>query len=760
MIETAAARRRELLDLYLQSLPFEPYPFQRDALEAWYSSGEDLLVTAPTGTGKTLIAEGALFEALHGGRTAYYTTPLIALTEQKFREMQAAAVRWGFPDHSVGLVTGNRQVNPDARIRVVVAEILLNRLLRPGNFDFDRVAVVVKDEFHTFRDPERGIVWELSLSLLPKHVRLLLLSATVGRPESFTGWLRKSHGRKLQLLQGRERRVPLTYQWVGDLLLEDLLVKLVRGGKKGRRSPCLVFCFNRRECWSVAERLKGRPLVDGRRKRTLAARLREMDLSDGAGPLLRQLLLRGVGIHHAGILPKYRRVVEKLFQRRLLPVVICTETLSAGINLPARSVVLTSLVKGPPRQKRALDATTAHQIFGRAGRPQWDRRGFVLAVAPAEQVKILRRRRRLDAIPARTRKSSFRQARKSLARKMRSRRQSRPSWDQAQFRRLVAARPAPLASRGPLPWRYLAYLLKRSPRVDEVRKMVRKRLLSTRAVKRAQRTLNDMLLTLRSGGYVTLDPEPPPDPQDIGDYRPALAMATPRLDRLLAFRGINPLYGDFLTGLLPQASRSERIQALESVLELSGAVARAVPVPDIRRLDPGPLETGWLDPELVRLGSTGAAETTLRRELIEAGRGPTLAAKLRLVFDGRLPSVSQLKVRPVWAAGDLLSLGGNFNLFVHTRGLVRQEGILFRHMLRMALLCSEFAALPNWDASCGRDLEKVALALRRSCRRIDPESTDRFLERGAATFQSPNSRGTRTTSAAEEENECKKNRHN
>ena len=298
--------------------------------------------------------------------------------------------------------------------------------------------------------------------------------------------------------------------------------------------------------------------------------------------------------------------------------------------------------------------------------------------------------------------------------------------------------------------------------------MVRKRLLSTRAVKRAQRTLNDMLLTLRSGGYVTLDPEPPPDPQDIGDYRPALAMATPRLDRLLAFRGINPLYGDFLTGLLPQASRSERIQALESVLELSGAVARAVPVPDVRRLDPGPLETGSLDPELVRLGLTGAAETTLRRDLIEAGRGLTLAAKLRLVFDGRLPQVTQLKVRPVWAAGDLLSLGGNFNLFVHTRGLVRQEGILFRHMLRMALLCSEFAALPNWDASCGRDLEKVALALRRSCRRIDPESTDRFLERGAATFhppgaatfQSPNSRGTRTTSAAEEENECKKNRHN
>ena len=177
--------------------------------------------------------------------------------------MQAAAVRWGFPGESVGLVTGNRQVNPDAPVRVVVAEILLNRLLRPGNFDFDRVAVVVKDEFHTFRDPERGIVWELSLSLLPKHVRLLLLSATVGRPESFTNWLRKSHGRQLQLLQGRERRVPLTYQWVDDLLLEELLVELVRGREEGAQEPCLVFCFNRRECWSVAERLKGRPWWTG-----------------------------------------------------------------------------------------------------------------------------------------------------------------------------------------------------------------------------------------------------------------------------------------------------------------------------------------------------------------------------------------------------------------------------------------------------------------------------------------------------------------
>ena len=247
-------------------------------------------------------------------------------------------------------------------------------------------------------------------------------------------------------------------------------------------------------------------------------------------------------------------------------------------------------------------------------------------------------------------------------------------------------------------------------------------------------------LTLRLGGYVTLDPEPPPQDEISPDYRPVLAQATLRLDRLLAFRGINPLYGDFLSEMLPKGSRSERIQALESVLELSGAVARAVPVPESRRLDPGPLETACLDPELVRPGPTGDTQSTLRQHLLEAGPGPTLAAKLRLVFDGRLPQVTQLKVRPVWAAGDLLDLGGNFNRFVRSRGLVRQEGILFRHMLRLALLCGEFAALPNWDAACGCDLEEVALALRRSCRRIDPESTDRFLERSGG-FEPPNRNG-------------------
>ena len=352
--------RDSLATEYFSLLPYEPYPVQEEAMLAYFAGDPDrgdqgVLVCAPTGTGKTMIAESAVYEALRTGRRMYYTTPLIALTDQKLDELRESAVRWGFSADSVGLVTGNRRVNGDAPVLVVVAEILLNRLLNPEAFDFSQVSSVVMDEFHSFNDPERGIVWELTLAMLPPHIRTLLLSATVGNALPFTSWLSRAHNRRLQLVVGEERKVPLQYEWIEDEILNDFAERIAAGDDEQRRTPSLVFCFSRSQCWTVAEMLKGKRLIDKQRQAELADYLNAADLSTGVGPKLKQILLRGVGVHHAGVMPRYRRMVEELFQRKLLAMCVCTETLAAGINLPARSVVLPSLLKGPRDRRKLVD---------------------------------------------------------------------------------------------------------------------------------------------------------------------------------------------------------------------------------------------------------------------------------------------------------------------------------------------------------------------------------------------------------------------
>jgi len=779
-----APSRDDLASRYLDQIPYEPYPMQEEALLAWFSSEQGVLVCAPTGMGKTLIAEAALFEALHSGKTAYYTTPLVALTEQKFRDMQRLAVRWGFESTDVGLVTGNRRENPDARVLVVVAEILFNRLLHPEAFDFADVATVVMDEFHSFNDRERGIVWEFTLGLLSEHVRTLLLSATVGNAVEFVAWLRNHHRRRLELVQSDERKVPLAFQWVPDRLLPEQLEAMARGDGDSRTTPALVFCFNREDCWTFAEQIKGKKVLSGDQQKEIAAVIEPYDWSQGAGPKLRQLLLRGVGVHHAGVLPKYRRIVEDLFERKLLSIATCTETLAAGINLPARSVVLPSILKGPTGEKKVLEPSSAHQIFGRAGRPQYDTQGYVFVLAHQDDVKIGRWRDKYDQIPDDTKDPNLRKAKKQLKKKMPKHRATEQYWTEEQFQKLQAAPPSKLQSRGHLPWRLLAYMLDASPDVEIIRRLVAKRLLAPRRLEAAQRELDRMLLTLWRAGYVVLEPEPPrrqgqptpeprkeesPKPQEgfgtgmlgsllpkseaqkdkppeeaSGDsepYVPRLAHATPDLEKLLMFRGVNPLYGVFLVSQLGIGDRPERVQALESVLELPRSIGRFVRVPGHEEIPPGPLATGRLDEQLLRLGLATADQLTAAAPGEDDDRSPmlrderprilTLAEKLRLLFDYDFPGVHDLRTWPVWAAGEVIEFRDDFNKYVTSKGLQKQEGVVFRHLLRLILLIREFTQFcpPETSEEEWRgDLDDVAQTLTETCRRVDPTSTEKSLE--------------------------------
>ena len=783
-------------------MQFDPYPVQEEALLSWFTSEQGILVCAPTGTGKTLIAEAALYEALKLGKTAYYTTPLIALTDQKFRDIQESVVRWGFSPDEVGLVTGNRKVNPDAKILVVVAEILLNRLLHEEAFDFTDVWAVVMDEFHSFNDIERGIVWEFGLGLLPKHIKTLLLSATVGNSMEFAGWLNRVHDRNLKLVESDDRKVPLAFNWVGDKILPDHIEAMVQGDETSRYTPALLFCFNREQCWTVAETLKGKKCVDKEQQKKLSARLDEYDWTQGAGPKLKQILIRGVGVHHAGVLPRYRRIVEELFQEKLLSVCVCTETLAAGINLPARSVVLPTLIKGPRGKMKLIEPSSAHQMFGRAGRPQFDDQGYVFALPHEDDVKILKWKEKYDQIPEDTKDPGLRKAKKALKKKQPKRREGQQYWTEPQFEKLIKAPSADLASRGPLPWRLLVYMLDASADVELIRKLVAGRLLQPKEQIAAQKQLNQRLITLWRGGYVTLEPKPPladldPDagkekedsieddsepagdsedagspvlmldlgqkktsqPQEIeqpkqakkktaeppeseaSTYKPMVATPTEKMADLLKLRGVHPLYAVFLMRHLGVADRNERIMAFESILELSRSLGRAVRIPGHEELPPGPLATTRLDSQLLKLGLATADELGMvekdedeedkKRGYYDEEYIPilTLPHKLQRLFQHDFPGVHDVRVTPVWVVGEVLNYS-DFNKYVTGNKLQKQEGVVFRHLLRFILLIDEMAQLcpPDVEHSQWQDeLFAIADQLEAICRNSDPDSTDQWL---------------------------------
>ena len=454
------------------------------------------------------------------------------------------------------------------------------------------------------------------------------------------------------------------------------------------------------------------------------------------------------------------------------------------------------ILAGKPGEMKVIDASTAHQIFGRAGRPQFDTRGYVFALAHEDDVKILRAKEKLDQIPEDTKDPNLLRMRKELKRKMPVRRSTEQYWTEQQWDKLRAAPPLKLASRGPIPWRLLAYMLDASPEVEPIRSLVGKRLMESGRMVGAQKQLDEMLLTLWAGGYVRLEPPPPAEGLELEDrarekslpesaaskspqdevpkasrildlrpasqvprpsphpqpplYKPLYAHPTEELPKLLRLRGINPLYGVYLVNQLGIASREERLQAFESVLDMPGAVARQVRVPNYEEMPPGPLATTRLDVELLHLGlatpeQLGAQPAEeeepggpARREMFAEKVWPlTLAEKLRLLFDATFPGVHSLFTTPVWAAGEVLEFGGNFNKYITSRGLQKQEGIIFRHLLRLILLLKEFQQFTPPDCPAEEwlaELREIADRLIDCCRRVDPQSTDKVLEEAEEEF--------------------------
>ena len=396
--------------------PFPLDDFQLDAIAA-LNQGHSVVVSAPTGSGKTLVGEYAIYRALAHGQKVYYTTPLKALSNQKLRDF-----REQFGDQNVGLMTGDLSVNREASIVVMTTEIFRNMLYAEADASDDPLAdveAVVLDECHYMNDSQRGTVWEESIIHCPPPVQLLALSATVANAGQLTDWIEKVHG-PTTLVVSDYRPVPLQFSFCSAKGLHPLLndagtglhpnCKVWRAPKgqkrKGRPTrppqpeappisfvvaqmaerdmlPAIYFIFSRRGCDKAVRDLGGQCLVSKDEQLRISARLKIY--TDNNPEAVRDgvhadALLRGVAAHHAGVLPAWKELIEELFQQGLVKVVFATETLAAGINMPARSTVIASLSKRTERGHRPLMGSEFLQMAGRAGRRGLDSRGYVVTV--------------------------------------------------------------------------------------------------------------------------------------------------------------------------------------------------------------------------------------------------------------------------------------------------------------------------------------------------------------------------------------------
>lgn len=410
------------------------YPHQEEAL-MHILAGNHVIAATPTGSGKSMIALAAHFVSMaHGGRS-YYTAPLKALVSEKFFDLVSL-----FGADNVGMITGDVSLNADAPIICCTAEILANQSLREGpSLDAD---MIVMDEFHFYGDRQRGWAWQVPLLELTSP-QVVAMSATLGDTSRFERSWKERTGRDVALVDDAKRPVPLEFEYVVDRL-PDTVERLLGEG----RWPVYIVHFSQRDAVTTAQSFDRTPLISAEKKRAISAQLAGVSFAKGFGQTLKSLLSQGIGVHHAGMLPRYRRLVERLTQAGLLPIVCGTDTLGVGINVPIRTVLMTSLVKYDGRRMRHLSAREFHQIAGRAGRAGFDTVGFVRVLAPEHEVEAARERARLSAAQeaARDAREAKRAAKKS-AKKRKGPGAGEISWTRSTFDRLVNAAPEQLPSR-------------------------------------------------------------------------------------------------------------------------------------------------------------------------------------------------------------------------------------------------------------------------------------------------------------------------
>ncbi len=734
---------------YVEGRRLQLYPAQESAVLELFEE-KNVILNTPTGSGKSLVAAASHFQAIARGRRSVYTCPIKALVNEKFM----ALCREFGPDN-VGLSTGDASVNRDAPILCCTAEILANIALREGTQA--NVQEVVMDEFHYYADRERGVAWQVPLLTLPQ-ARFLLMSATLGDTSFFEEELTRLNGRPTVTVASVDRPVPLDYAY-SELPLAKTLETLVADGK----APVYVVHFTQLEAAQSAQDFTSINVCTRDEKNLIANTLEGFKFTSPYGPDIRKWLKHGIGLHHAGLLPKYRVLVEQLAQKGLLKIICGTDTLGVGINVPIRTVLFTRLCKFDGQKTAILTARDFHQIGGRAGRKGFDDRGWVVAQAPEHVIENLK-----------LAEKSARDGKKTVKRQPPEK--NFVNWDKNTFSRLVAAPPERLVSRFLVSHGMLLNVLSRKgDGCRAMQQLIARCHESPRQkqahIKRAwqlfrsllDRKIVEFIPKSDRGAQAPRLPVDAPSRQPSGDEKP---------DESGRFDALVPTAGAPLTapeaGALPYLRVNVELQddfSMDQALSLY--LLDTIPLVDPQQPDYALVlltlvESIVEDPDIIlrkqldRLKDQKMAEMKMegieydqRMEELEKLEYPKPNAEFIYstfnAFADKHPWVGQENIRPKSVAREMFESFRSFSDYIRDYELQRAEGVLLRYLSRVHKALTQ--TVP--DAAKNDTVREMELYLGTMIRQTDSSLLDEWEKMRDPNYQRAETKEVRPPGAEE-----------
>ncbi|QQL45293.1 DEAD/DEAH box helicase [Sulfuriroseicoccus oceanibius] len=617
----------------------DPYDHQEEAILELFDD-KNVILNTPTGSGKSLVALAVHYRGLCLGRRSFYTVPIKALANEKFLSLCRT-----FGPENVGMITGDATVNRDAPIICCTAEILANIALREG--ENAQVDDVIIDEFHYYSDHSRGVAWQIPLLALPQS-RFLLMSATLGETKFFEDELTTLTGAETVLVKSDQRPVPLEFIY-SETPLAEMVESLVQNDK----APVYLVHFAQRACAETAQSLTSVNFCSKEEKREIAEALHEANFRSPYGKEVSKLLRHGIGIHHAGLLPKYRVLVEKLTQRGLLKVICGTDTLGVGVNVPIRTVVFTQLCKFDGQGTKILTVRDFKQVAGRAGRRGFDNIGYVVAQAPEHVIE----NKKLEAKAAASTKK-----RKLIKKKPPEK--GYVAWDESTFRKLISSPSEKLVSRFKVSHSMLLNVMARKDKdgCAELKRVIAASHETDQAKRKHRRQAFAMFRGLVRGGVLTIIPEE----ERTSDVKVRLHVDLP--DDF----SMNQALGLYLLDVIPQLDRESPTYVLH-LLSLVEAILE--------------------NPMAVLVAQQNKEKTRLINDLKEEGVG----------YDERMELLEQVE----WPKPDKDFIFDSFNRFIETQPWIEAESIRPKSIVRE--MFEEYMSFEDYVKEYGLERSEAVL---------------------------------------------------